>query len=68
MIINRNLLGDDFLVPEKLCIALFSTGKLKITMKRHATCCAVHDHFGMDLFGANIRCILTNPNPNPNPK
>ena len=37
MIINRNLLRDESLAPEKLCTALFGRGRLKITMKRHIT-------------------------------
>ena len=34
-IINMNLLEGEFLAPEKLCIILFGTGRLKITTKRH---------------------------------
>ena len=38
MIKNRNLLGNAILALKKLCTVLFDTGKLKITMKRHAAC------------------------------
>ena len=34
-IINTNL-QDDFLTPKKLCIVMFGTGRLKITMKSHS--------------------------------
>ena len=39
MIINRNLLEGKSFAPEKLCTALFDTGRRKITMKRHAAGC-----------------------------
>ena len=35
MIINRNLLKDESLAPEKLCIAWFGGGRLKITIEHH---------------------------------
>ena len=42
---NRNLLGDESLTLEKLVYtALFGTGRLKITMKRHAACCMSQDY------------------------
>ena len=44
MIINRNLLGDESLAPEKLCTVLFGTGGLKITMERHVACCVCQDY------------------------
>ena len=43
-IINENLLGDESLAPEKLCTILFGSGRLKITMKRHAACCRSQDY------------------------
>ena len=48
MIINRNLQGDESLAPAKLCTALFGTGRLKITMKRHAACCIGQDNFSCE--------------------
>ena len=37
-------MGDESLVPEKLSTILFGTGRLKITMKRHAACCVCQDY------------------------
>ena len=33
MIINRNLVGDETLAPEKLCTVLLGILRLKVTMK-----------------------------------
>ena len=49
LIINRNLLGDELLAPEKLCGVLFGTGKLKITMKHHTACCECQDYTNKQL-------------------
>ena len=46
MIINRNLQGEESLSTEKLCSVLFGAGRLKITMKHHAACCACQDYSG----------------------
>ena len=51
-IINRNLPGNKFLAPEKLCTILFGAGSLIFTMKRHAAFCVCQDYTFTQATGA----------------